>query len=207
MDVTRLKWVSSESVFLLIFQFKKLALRDAAVREYGSLDIYLAKQLDSKAMIQTDVSSANLPAVFGFVPQEKQIALFKFVEQAFPATDGMSWAEVVWQKNINKTCCFFKCFLSTRTYCRESDLAHEGAVFLRPWMLPWRMDYGLRGTSDVVPRLPILIFLISMFSIWLISMDFMSIHPINSTHPIIINPSCPGRMSNGVWCNLCAIKV
>ncbi|CAL1148298.1 unnamed protein product [Cladocopium goreaui] len=40
-------------------------------------------------------------------------------------------------------------FLSEKTYSSEADLAQEGtSLFLRPYMLPHRIDFGLRGTSD-----------------------------------------------------------
>ena len=39
-----------------------------------------------------------------------------------------------------------------RTYSTDADLSQDGAsLFLRPYMLPHRVDYGLRGTSDGEP--------------------------------------------------------
>ena len=36
-----------------------------------------------------------------------------------------------------------------RTYSCDADLGVEGnSLYLRPWQLPHRADYGLRGTSD-----------------------------------------------------------
>lgn len=95
-----------------------------------------------------------------FALQDIAINFFKFVEQKLLAIDGTSSPEIFLSKQ-NKVQKIYliltgiKRFLllqSTRTYCKEIDLAHEGAVLLCPWMLPWRMDYGLPGTSDVVPR-------------------------------------------------------
>lgn len=39
--------------------------------------------------------------------------------------------------------------LDLRPYSSEGDLAQDGcSLHLRPWQLPFRADYGLRGTSD-----------------------------------------------------------
>ena len=35
-----------------------------------------------------------------------------------------------------------------RAYCLENKV--DGAIVLRPWQLPHRMDFGLRGTGDAV---------------------------------------------------------
>ena len=42
--------------------------------------------------------------------------------------------------------------LAPRTYSSEGDLQRDGnSLFLRPWQLPHRVDYGLRGTCDGDP--------------------------------------------------------
>ena len=39
-----------------------------------------------------------------------------------------------------------------RQYASEADLMQEGvALHLRPFQLPHRIDFGLRGTSDAEP--------------------------------------------------------
>ena len=135
--------------------------------------------------------------------QDIAIQFFKFVEEKFPAMDGMSSAKIVLSKQskVQKKI-LIRCLLlqSTRTYCKEIDLAHEGAVLLRPWMLPWRMDYGLRGTSDVVPRCEMLEFfsVLGSFIVFCLETDFNLYH--------LLNHCCPGRMFNGAWCSSCAIK-
>lgn len=41
-----------------------------------------------------------------------------------------------------------------RSYSTEADLQRDGSsLFLRPWQLPHRCDFGLRGTSDHEPFL------------------------------------------------------
>ena len=53
-----------------------------------------------------------------------------------------------------------------RTYSTDADLATEGAsLHLRPYHLPHRVDYGLRGTSDHDPYLKI-IWKSSWFYLW-----------------------------------------
>ena len=141
--------------------------------------------------------------LFWFALQDIAIQFFKFVEEKFPAMDGMSLAKIVLSKQskVQKKN-IIRCLLlqSTRTYCKEIDLAHEGAVLLRPWMLPWRMDYGLRGTSDVVPRCEMLEFfsVLGSFIVFCLETDFNLYH--------LLNHCCPGRMFNGAWCSSCAIK-
>ena len=39
--------------------------------------------------------------------------------------------------------------LDSRSYCLHTDMTKLGALQLRPWQLPFRQDYGLRGTADV----------------------------------------------------------
>ena len=39
-----------------------------------------------------------------------------------------------------------------RTYATETAFKSPGPFLLRPWMLPHRADYGLRGTADCEPR-------------------------------------------------------
>ena len=47
-----------------------------------------------------------------------------------------------------------------RPYATEESFASPGSHYLRPWMLPHELDYGLRGTCDVEQR-----FVFSMFSL------------------------------------------
>lgn len=43
----------------------------------------------------------------------------------------------------------FRVMSTPRTYSCDADLGVEGhSLYLRPWQLPHRADYGLRGTSD-----------------------------------------------------------
>ena len=37
-----------------------------------------------------------------------------------------------------------------RSYVTSSEIEKPGAFIVRPWMLPHRLDYGLRGTADSV---------------------------------------------------------
>ena len=46
------------------------------------------------------------------------------------------------QKNLRFNSAF-------RKYCGLADLQHGGAIYLRPWQLPFRPDMGLRGTGDI----------------------------------------------------------
>lgn len=39
--------------------------------------------------------------------------------------------------------------ISVRSYLESSQLDTVGGYLCRPWQLPHRMDYGLRGTSDI----------------------------------------------------------
>ena len=49
-----------------------------------------------------------------------------------------------------------------RTYCLDTDFdGPKTAVFLRPWQLPHRADFGLRGASDAA-RYPV----IQVFLFW-----------------------------------------
>lgn len=42
--------------------------------------------------------------------------------------------------------------LPVRSYASADDLVKEAtAIFLRPWQLPLRADFGLRGTGDWDP--------------------------------------------------------
>ena len=46
-----------------------------------------------------------------------------------------------------------------RTYATEADLLQEGnSLHLRPFQLPFRIDYGLRGTSDAEPSFELIIY-------------------------------------------------
>ena len=43
----------------------------------------------------------------------------------------------------------FRVMSTPRTYSCDADLGVEGnSLYLRPWQLPHRAGYGLRGTSD-----------------------------------------------------------
>lgn len=79
--------------------FNSEHLRDVKIRDCGSLDVYLAKKLESKAMIQAKVASpVSSVCLFGFALQDIAINFFKFVEQKFLAIDGTSSAEIFFVK-------------------------------------------------------------------------------------------------------------
>lgn len=52
----------------------------------------------------------------------------------------------------------FPTSMMMRSYIAEADLKTTGAKILRPFHLPHRLDYGLRGTSDVDWSLVVIFF-------------------------------------------------
>lgn len=75
-------------------------------------------------------------------------AFYEWIDVQFPADPAVSGSygafRVCRQLTLDR--------LAPRTYSSEDDLQRDGSsLFLRPWQLPHRVDYGLRGTCDGDP--------------------------------------------------------
>lgn len=78
--------------------------------------------------------------------EDAQKAFYTWIDDRFPPNPSVSGPCCIVQFPPFSVC------LAFRTYSSEADLHKEGAsLFLRPYQLPHRIDYGLRGTSDGDP--------------------------------------------------------
>lgn len=101
-------------------------------------------------------SRRRLPKLPGFhrclqcliaVLQEDALNFYKFVEKEFPAEAGVPGS----QKHTVHQSLYEWLWLAIRTYSTESAFQNSvGAHLMRPWQLPHRNDFGLRGTADCV---------------------------------------------------------
>jgi len=116
-------------------------LRDEVVKSSGSLDFYLNKMLETKAS-QHHVHIESL-------------------QDLCVCRTNASTSTSLWRRASHpwKVCQCLKTptkypnqMLSSsqpRQYATEEMFAAPGPHILRPWMLPHRLDFGLRGSCDV----------------------------------------------------------
>lgn len=82
--------------------------------------------------------------------QEQASAFYKFLETTFPAQPGVFGAKmtsIIFLWDLIMICIY--AYHHPRTYVTVADLDNTGGQSLRPYHLPHRGDFGLRGTPDV----------------------------------------------------------
>lgn len=84
-------------------------------------------------------------------PEDDALEFFGWIEQTFPANPSLCGPKL--QTQVSQILWNF-CLL--RSYATPGDMMGEQVpLCIRPWQLPHRRDYGLRGTGDSDPTLVI----------------------------------------------------
>lgn len=115
-----------------------------------TMDVFLAENLRCEDQCLSNVSLfQNIIHTIFF--QESMQAFFEWVDREFPP-DPSLFEPKPWFNHKPSPI-----HLCPRSYSSDDDLRMEkSALILRPWMLPFRVDYGLRGCSDAEPSSDIL---------------------------------------------------
>ena len=91
---------------------------------------------------------------FDFREKAHAIEFYMWIEQNFPADPSVCNTQTSIVTRLLETTACSKTdsswFFCVRTYAKVKDIGSPGPIQVRPWHLPHRQDYGLRGTSDHV---------------------------------------------------------
>ena len=91
---------------------------------------------------------------FDFGEKAHAIEFYMWIEQNFPADPSVCNTQTSIVTRLLETTACSKTdsswFFCVRTYAKVKDIGSPGPIQVRPWHLPHRQDYGLRGTSDHV---------------------------------------------------------
>lgn len=135
-----------------------------------TVDALLTQHLADEAMCSFEF--VRIACKLG-VSQATAFGFYKFLEEKFPPTSGVSCSQICLRVGGSAQPVFVNSrededFVRTtlrsclvcwplkpsafRKYCTITDLQHPGSVQLRPWQLPFRHDLGLRGTGDIAAQ-------------------------------------------------------
>lgn len=127
---------------------------------HGTADAYLCKKMSDKEHNDWTVQSPCRMPLPVSGQQDFAVEFYKYMDSEFPASPELQCPQFIFFVNfriaemISNLCqTYFDLWDFLRTYATQSAFMSPGPFHFRPFMLPHRHDFGLRGTADWDPCL------------------------------------------------------